>query len=164
MFTVLLSSIPSKVRKCATPSDLLRSEISFSRTCNTLKLILYVLRGPVTLRTIHWLCVCMIAQLHAYWNQHTVFKNEFCHWAFAVDVRYTQKWSQFYLKEIRRSNASQWSQYISFFRTFSTNLRKIKPSWTWRRNLTFLKFVWNKYGHSVLPCWCFKYKVSIHVK
>jgi len=45
----------------------LRSEISFSRTCNILNLILvYIYRIALsTLETLHCLCVCVIAQLHA---------------------------------------------------------------------------------------------------
>jgi len=40
--TLLVTSVSSKVRKCAAPSDHLRSEISFSCTCNIPDLIPYI--------------------------------------------------------------------------------------------------------------------------
>ena len=57
---------------CAVPPDHLRSEISFSCTCNISNLISYAHRiAYLTLETIRWLCVYMVAQLHAHnWNKH----------------------------------------------------------------------------------------------
>jgi len=37
----MVTSVPSKVRKCAEPQDHLRSEMSFLRTCNIPNLILH---------------------------------------------------------------------------------------------------------------------------
>jgi len=51
---------------CAVLQDHLRSEISFSRTCNILNLIRYIYRiALLTLLTLHCLCFCMVTQLHA---------------------------------------------------------------------------------------------------
>jgi len=64
-----LFSVPSTMRNCAIPRDNLRSEISFSRTCNIPNLISYIynraLVAFVTLETFHfcvsttWLSKCM---------------------------------------------------------------------------------------------------------
>ena len=49
----------------------LRSEISFSRTCNIPNLISYIYRiALLTLQTLYWLCVYIVAQSHAHWNKH----------------------------------------------------------------------------------------------
>ena len=61
-------SVPSTVRNCAIPPDNLRSEISFSRICNIANFISYIYSKAlvtfVTLETVHFLCVYMVAQLH----------------------------------------------------------------------------------------------------
>jgi len=60
------ASVPSDVRKCAVPPDYSCSKISFSRTCNIPNLISYIHRKALLpLETLHWLCVCIVAQLHA---------------------------------------------------------------------------------------------------
>ena len=65
------SSVPSKVRNCAEPPDHLRSEISFSRTCNIPNLISCLYRIELLpLVTLHQLRVHMVAQLHAHQNKH----------------------------------------------------------------------------------------------
>jgi len=64
--------VPSEVRSwqlrmCATPPDHLRSEISFSRTGNILNLMSYThCLELLTLETLHWLYIYMVAQLFAH--------------------------------------------------------------------------------------------------
>jgi len=60
-------SVPFTLRKCAVPTHHLCSEISFSRTSNSLDLISYIhCIASVTLETLYCLCVHMVAQMHAH--------------------------------------------------------------------------------------------------
>jgi len=71
IFTRITNSVPSKVRKCAAPPDHLRSEILLSRICNTPNLIACIYRIALSpLETLHCLCFCMVAQLHAHQNKY----------------------------------------------------------------------------------------------
>jgi len=69
----IVSSVPSYVRERAAAPDDLRSEISFSRTGNITNLIsqLYC----IALVTLNWLCVYMIAKLHAHQNKYLLSVN-----------------------------------------------------------------------------------------
>ena len=88
-----MTSDPSDVRNCAIPPDHLRSAISFSCTSNILDLILYAVYkyriALSTLGTLHYLCICMFAQLHALRaqaNKH-LFSLEFLRGALLVTLR-----------------------------------------------------------------------------
>jgi len=62
--------VPSEVRKCPVPPNPLRSEISFSRTCNIPKLISYIYRiAFFLLEMLHLLCVHVVVQVHVHWNK-----------------------------------------------------------------------------------------------
>ena len=55
-----------KVRNCAVPPGNLHSAISLSHIYNILNFMRYIHRTDLlTLGTVHCLCVCMVAQLHA---------------------------------------------------------------------------------------------------
>ena len=63
--------VSSKVRNSAVPLDYLRSEISLSCTGNIPNLISHIYRiALIALEMRYWLCVYMVAQLHAHWNKH----------------------------------------------------------------------------------------------
>ena len=67
----VVTNVPSKKRKCAVPPDHFRSKISFMRNCSIPNIMPYVYRTAfVTLETLNWLCVYMVAQFHAHQNKH----------------------------------------------------------------------------------------------
>jgi len=68
----IVSSVPAKVRKCTGPPELLRSEISFSRTCNIPK----QWNSRQTRSNLNEMCfVRSLIRLYIYYIIHKVYNS-----------------------------------------------------------------------------------------